>query len=101
MDGRRSPRQLPHANQPHLAALAISIPARVDPTASLLAAQTPIANALGQSLVPVPEAVPQAGPTPYAAPRGNAPDSLQMRLPAVDPALFRAILENRLNRRTS
>ena len=34
----------------------------MDPTASLLAAQALIANALGQHPAPVPEAVPQAGP---------------------------------------
>ena len=39
----------------------------------------------------------QQGPVPHAAPQGNTPDSLtslQIRLPAVDLALFRTILEN-------
>ena len=63
-------RQLPHADQPHMAVSPLSVPAGVDPTASLLAAQALITNALGQRPVPVPEAMHQVGPVPHAAPQG-------------------------------
>ena len=98
-EGRDYPRQLPHANQPHIAVRPLSVPACVDPTASLLAVQALIANALGQYPVPVPEAIHQVEPVPHAALQGNTPDSLtllQMRLPAIDSALFHTILETRL-----
>ena len=57
---RDEPKQLPFAAPPFV------VPAGVDPTANLLAAQALIANALGQRPAPVPRHSPRPGqPFPY------------------------------------